>query len=468
MCYLVDACTRVQSAVGWIAGRGVAAWIASVVCNCTVGCGPHAFCRSALRGVLAVFALAFLPIVAAQNAAAQQHENEYVLSPGDVVRLDILDDIKDPIDLPIAADGSIQAPLLGTVRIGGLNVAAAREELGRRYVEERIFVVPKLAFSVAVYRPVFVVGDVRLPGMYAFQLDLSVEKALGLAGGRIATDELEDPILARARLRGEMETAKAHIIREALAYARITAELNGRAEIKEDDVPPAAAEFVSGAFAETVTDVELRIAKANTEGFAAQQAVLNEQIAGAEEEFKLLQRLLENIDQIKGLAREDLKRGESLKKKGFNSQSNVSTAQRQLAEQEGRELQVLTDMSDVRSNIGLLKSRLVELAQARKVNALNELQEHNVQLADHLSAYRKAEEQLVLMSSLTADKLAKSRQMVLDFTIRRNERAGVVNVAADLTSILQPGDVLVVKIRDDQADGAVATLPTHPVMGAQP
>jgi protein involved in polysaccharide export with SLBB domain len=451
---------RVQSAVSWMRRRRSVVHIASM--NRTRASRRallDASCSSALRGLLALLALVLLPLFAAQDAAAQGNESEYVLSPGDVVRLDILDDTKDPVDLPIAADGSIPAPLLGTVRIGGLNVAAALDELRRRYVEERIFVVPKLAFSVAVYRPIFVVGDVRLPGMYPFQLDLSVEKALGLAGGRIATEELEDPILARARLRGEMEAAEAHIIREALAYARITAELNDRAEIKEDDVPATAAEFVSGAFAEIVTDVELRIARANTEGFAAQQSVLNEQIAEAEEGLKLLNRLLENIDEIIALARGDLKRGESLQKKGLNTQSNVSVVQRQLAEQEGRQLQVLADISEARSNIGLLKSRLVELSQTRKVNALNELQEHNVQLAAHISAYRKAEEQLVLISSLTADKLAKNRQMVLDFTIRRNDKAGVVNIAADLTSSLQPGDVLVAKIRGDGGEGAVAVLP---------
>ena len=133
-------------------------------------------------------------------------EADFALAPGDTVKLDILDDDKEPMDLQIAVDGSIQVPFLGAVQIGGLSVPKALDELKRRYVDQQIFVVPKLAFSVAAYRPVFVVGDVRQPGSYPFQPQLTVEKAIGLAGGQITTNPAEDPMLARSRLRGELET----------------------------------------------------------------------------------------------------------------------------------------------------------------------------------------------------------------------------------------------------------------------
>src|SRR5262245_47344693 len=144
-------------------------------------------------------------------SADAQSLPDFPLAPGDTVKLDILDDDKEPTDLPIGMDGSIQAPFLGSVSLAGLTVSQALDELNRRYVAQHIFVVPKLGFSVAIYRPVFVIGDVKTPGSFPFQPRLTVEKAIGLAGGQITTGPSQDPVLARARLRGELDTLEASI-----------------------------------------------------------------------------------------------------------------------------------------------------------------------------------------------------------------------------------------------------------------
>ena len=276
-----------------------------------------------------VFSLAAL--FAASASSEPLSEADFALAPGDTVKLDILDDDKEPMDLQIAVDGSIQVPFLGAVQIGGLSVPKALDELKRRYVEQQIFVVPKLAFSVAAYRPVFVVGDVRQPGSYAFQPQLTVEKAIGLAGGQITTNPAEDPMLARSRLRGELETTEANIVREALAYARLTAQLAGRTDIQAGDVPATAREYLDGPLAESVREVELRIAKAETDGFEAQKKVLSEQIAEAENGFILLNQLLENVNGAIELGRADLERAEELRKQGLNRQTDVSNLQRALS-----------------------------------------------------------------------------------------------------------------------------------------
>ncbi|WP_274628684.1 polysaccharide biosynthesis/export family protein [Arvimicrobium flavum] len=401
-------------------------------------------------------ALALMTGTAWQASAAQ---SDYPLAPGDTVRVDILDDEKEPVDQTIALDGSIQAPFLGAVKVAGLSVEEALETLTRRYVDQSIFVAPKIGFSISAYRPIFVVGDVRQPGSYPYQARLSVEKAIGLAGGQLTTATIEDPVLARARLGGEIEAAEANVIREALAYARVTAELAGRSSILPEDIPASARAFVTGPLAESVLKVEQRIAKANTDSFTAQQAVLSEQIADAEKGLALLEELLKNVEKVIEIAQSDLKRTETLRKQGLNTQANISDRQRQLAQEEARQLQVLASLSNGRTNIGVLKSRLVELSQSRNVNALVDLQAHNVSLAAFLAEHRRAEEQLVLMTNLTAEKLSRNKQIVLDFTIRREGGDETVDIPATGNSMLAPGDVLVVRIRDTSAQEAVATLP---------
>ena len=179
---------------------------------------------------------------------------------------------------------------------------------------------------------------------------------MALAGGQTTTDSVEDPVLARARLRGELEAAEATIIREALAYARLTAELAGRADVRPQDIPESARAFVSGPLAESILEVEQRIATASTEGFAAQKSVLDEQIKEAEQGLSLLNKVLENVDKIIEISQSDLKRAETLRKQGLNTETNISNSQRALAEQQGRQLQIMASLSQSRRDIGLLKS----------------------------------------------------------------------------------------------------------------
>ena len=173
---------------------------------------------------------------------------------------------KIPVDLPVGPDGTIQAPFVGGVRVAGLTLDDAVKELERSYIEQRIFVLPKISISVATYRPIFVTGDVRLPGSYPFQPQLTVEKALGLAGGQVQATTAENPLLASARLRQELDLAEADIVREALAVARATAQLAGRTTILDEDVPEAARSYL-GPAAEPVREVQLRILKAAADSY---------------------------------------------------------------------------------------------------------------------------------------------------------------------------------------------------------
>ena len=360
--------------------------------------------------------------------------------------------------MPVGPDGAIQAPFVGGVRVAGLTLADAVKELERSYVEKRIFVVPKVSISVAAYRPVFVIGDVRLPGSYPFQPQLTVEKALGLAGGQFQATSTENPVLASARLRQELDLAEADIIREALAVARATAQLDGRTTILDEDVPEAARSYL-GPAAEPVREVQLRILTAAADSYNSQTAVLTEQLAESERGFALLEELLKNATGNIDLARADLKRAQDLQKRGIKTLTDVSNLMRQTSMEEARQLQILSDLSDARRGIGELKSKLADLAKTRTMEALLDLEKHSADLAKFLASRRGTEEQLILISTLTAEELAKNKQVVLDFMIRRETDGTTVELKATPATLLLPGDVLVVRMSD--RDGTnVTSLPT--------
>ncbi|MCT7376931.1 polysaccharide biosynthesis/export family protein [Chelativorans salis] len=385
----------------------------------------------------------------------------YALAPGDTVKFDILDDEKDPIELPIALDGSIQAPYIGAVPIAGLAISGALKELSRRYSDQQIFVAPKLALSVAAYRPIYVMGDVRQPGAYDFKPQITVEKAVALAGGQVIAAAADDPVLARARIRGELEAIEAKIVGAALSFARLTAQLAGRDELLDEDVPTIARPYITGPVAASLRGVELRILTAGNESFAMQEGVLMANLEDAQDEIALLEELGRKVERAVELSRADLERARELQRRGIQTLTEVSNVERQTAMEEIRQLQVLSDLSAARRNVGTLKSRLAELVQQRRVGALVELQIQNTNLATAIAARRAAEEQLALLSSMTVEELANNNEIVLDFTIRRQTDDGLVELSAAATTPAAPGDVIVVRMIGGSTRPTAATLPRN-------
>ncbi len=126
-----------------------------------------------LAGRLAALALAsVLGILAAGPAAAQT----YPVKPGDVLKIEVLEDTSLNRNVLVAPDGRITLPLAGTVRVGGRSVDDIGAELKSRLASNfaappNVFVsvdrvaVPKE--GAAITGPVvgiYVLGEVANPG----------------------------------------------------------------------------------------------------------------------------------------------------------------------------------------------------------------------------------------------------------------------------------------------------------------
>ena len=178
----------------------------------------------------------------------------------------------------------------------------------------------------------------------------------------------------------------------------------------------------------------------------------------------MLEELSKNATGNIDLARADLKRAQDLQKRGIKTLTDVSNLMRQTSMEEARQLQILSDLSDARRGIGELKSKLADLAKTRTMEALLDLEKHSADLAKFLTSRRGTEEQLILISTLTAEELAKNKQVVLDFMIRRETDGSTAELKATPDTLLLPGDVLVVRMSD--RDGTnVTSLPTADASG---
>jgi polysaccharide export outer membrane protein len=104
----------------------------------------------------------------------------------DTIQINVFNEAELSIKSRVSAQGMINYPLLGAVRVGGLTVSEAenllKERLGRDFlVNPQVSVLVDRANS----RRVFILGQVKSPGAIEFSADeaLTLLQAIARAGG---------------------------------------------------------------------------------------------------------------------------------------------------------------------------------------------------------------------------------------------------------------------------------------------
>ncbi len=115
----------------------------------------------------------------------------YRLAPGDKVAVQVFGQTDMSGQFDVNADGNISMPLIGSVPASGRTLAELTDDLRGRI--NRFIVNPRFTVDIVTYRQVFVLGEVQKPGGYPYNVGLTVQQAVALAGGftrRAITDKI--------------------------------------------------------------------------------------------------------------------------------------------------------------------------------------------------------------------------------------------------------------------------------------
>ncbi len=118
--------------------------------------------------------------------AAVSVSGDYVLSPADTLSMSVFNEPSLTTETRISADGTVQFPLIGEIRLGGMPIRDARELIRRRYNADYL-VEPQVYLNVLGYHQsrFTVLGQVNRPGTYDFPPGgehLGLLEAIGMAG----------------------------------------------------------------------------------------------------------------------------------------------------------------------------------------------------------------------------------------------------------------------------------------------
>lgn len=130
--------------------------------------------------------------------------DDTTLGPGDVLSIRVFGEESLSGDHQVAADGTINFPLLGAVHITGLEPTAVADEIQNQLRERDLLRNPHVSVYVQQYvsKRVSVVGAVANPGAFALEPGMTVVQAISMAGGFSSLANRDGTVVTR-RIGGE-------------------------------------------------------------------------------------------------------------------------------------------------------------------------------------------------------------------------------------------------------------------------
>jgi polysaccharide biosynthesis/export protein len=117
-----------------------------------------------------------------QSAPSQPSSGDYVLGPNDRVRLKVYGESDISGEYEIDNTGQISVPLAGHISAAGLTTKQLERAIAGA-LAKGIVRDPRVNVEVALYRPYYILGEVKKSGEYPYRLGLTVLDAVASAGG---------------------------------------------------------------------------------------------------------------------------------------------------------------------------------------------------------------------------------------------------------------------------------------------
>lgn len=141
-----------------------------------------------VRGLFLLMALAvwaMMPMTAHAESVDRPagYESSYRLGAGDTISISVFgEEDLSMSEVRLNDAGSFSYPFLGEITAANLTLG----QLERRIADGLrgdYLINPKVNVTIAEYREYFIYGEIRQPGSYPYQPNLTVRKAVAIAGG---------------------------------------------------------------------------------------------------------------------------------------------------------------------------------------------------------------------------------------------------------------------------------------------
>jgi polysaccharide export outer membrane protein len=403
-------------------------------------------------------ALGALAIPAAALADPATQSRAYSLAPGDRITVTILGQPELSGDMPVDGDGNIMMPFIGPIAVKDLTIVECQKVIHDR-LADGLLSQPSVSVRIGEVRPLSILGDVRVPGVYPFRYGSTVKGAVAAAGGFGPAEAVQGTLLAEYLLADE-RVRQLSLQRQSLLIrqTRIEAQRN---DLTSFSVAPQPQGSGDGNVAETIAiekstiETEAVILQNELDLLRAQKPRLQSEIQSLTGQIATTKKQLALVTQHADEYSRMVKQGLGLS----NTELELRVSQ---ANQENELWRLTAQLSRLQMDVGDLDIKILEAEASFKRQKIAELRDVRERLAD-LD---------VTLPSAIAMRELKLRQVgglagaehIITVTRPRNGQAAVLQATEETP--LEPGDLVEVKRplqRDTSAPSALVPPP-----GARP
>jgi len=392
----------------------------------------------------------------------------YKLAPGDRITVTVFGQPDLSGEFLIDGAGNIQMPLVGAVAVGQSTMDVCQQRLTDR-LSEGVLNNPRVSVRVSEFRPVHVLGDVRVPGSYPFRFGMSALGAIALAGG-VGLSEVRQSVAMADLLAGEERVKVLEATRMGLTVrlARMEAERLGKSTFDVHEIGDAGWRQDGGLLQRIGNQVgieEIRAVTREEQDLLADGNKEHQRTIGLFERQKpkVQMEIDANNEQIASekqllqLSRERLKTYSQLAKRGLMRADTEIDLKRHVAEHESRISRLNGERARLDFNMGDLDVRIQDADNSRRLRMSNELRETRLRLREIDASLPAALEMLELRRSQVG-LVATTGPMRNSYNILLTRGEGASPTVIDEGTPLQPGDILEVRRLRREDGGSTTTI----------
>jgi protein involved in polysaccharide export with SLBB domain len=109
-------------------------------------------------------------------------DEQFMIGVGDRIIVTVYNEPDLTVRARIDKSGIVNFPLLGNLSVSNKTPKQLASELEQKLLDGYM-VKPLVSVLIEEYRPFYIRGEVRSPGVYPFSLELTVDQAVAIAGG---------------------------------------------------------------------------------------------------------------------------------------------------------------------------------------------------------------------------------------------------------------------------------------------
>ena len=118
----------------------------------------------------------------ARSSAIAETSGTYTLGPNDRIRLKVYGEAEISGEYEIDSNGFASIPLAGRIRAAGLTTGQLERSVAAA-LAKGIVRDPRVNIEIALYRPYYILGEVKKSGEYPYRLGITILDAVASAGG---------------------------------------------------------------------------------------------------------------------------------------------------------------------------------------------------------------------------------------------------------------------------------------------